>query len=225
MTFAPPASPEWMAIQPHVTAHHLDDEDAHVRLGGRVQAVDRLRRDADRRVEAEGVVGGGQVVVDGLRNTDDMDAVLVVQARGHAQGVLAADRDERLDLLLGEVLLDAPDAVLLLERIRPRGAEDGAATGQDAAYGGDVEPDGVVLERPAPAVAEADEVVVVLLHALADDAPDDGVESGAVAASGQYSDPHGKVPSPRLPEGTHANSDPGHFVMGRKGNSVEMCGC
>ena len=34
-------------------AHHLDDHDAVVRLGGRVQPVDRLGRDRDRRVEAE----------------------------------------------------------------------------------------------------------------------------------------------------------------------------
>src|SRR6185312_2516603 len=104
----------------------------------------------------------------------------------------------------------------------PRGAEDGAAARQDAAHGGDVEPDGVTLQRTPPAVPEAGEVVAVLLYALADDAPDDGVEPGAVAASGQYSDPHGKVPSPRLPGVGHANSDPGHFGMGGKVNSGEL---
>ncbi len=67
--------------------------------------------------------------------------------RGDAERVLAADRDERLDLLLGEVLLDAADAALLLQRVRPRGAEDGAAARQDAAHGGDVQPDGVVLRE------------------------------------------------------------------------------
>ena len=167
-------------------------------LGGGVQPVDGLGGDADRGVEAEGVVGGGQVVVDGLGHADAVDAVLVGEPGGDAEGVLAADRDERVDLVLGEVLLDAADAVLLLEGIGARGAEDGAAAGQDAAHGGDVERDGVAFERTAPAVPEADELVAVLLHALADDGPDDGVEPGAVAASGQYSDPHGNVPSPRM---------------------------
>ena len=53
------------------------------------------------------------------------------------------------------------------------------------------------FERAAPAVPEADELVAVLLHALADDGPDDRIEPGAVAAPGQHSDPHGIIPSPR----------------------------
>ena len=40
-----------------VAAHRLDDDDPVVRLGGRVAAVDRVGRDRDGRVEAEGVVG------------------------------------------------------------------------------------------------------------------------------------------------------------------------
>ena len=46
------------------------------------------------------------------------------------------------------------------------------------------------LERALPAVAEADELVAVLLHALAHDGPDHRVETGAVAAAGQHSDAH-----------------------------------
>jgi hypothetical protein len=191
MTFAPPARPEWRAI---------DDQDAHVGLGGGVQPVDGLGGDADRGVEAEGVVRGGQVVVNGLRDAHTGHVVLVGQPGGHAQGVLAADDDERLHPQPGEVLLDTADAAALLQRVGPRGAEDGAAAGQDAAHGGDVETDGVVLQGSSPAVPEAGEVVAVLLHALADDGPDDGVEAGAVAASGQYSDAHGTVPSPQVPD-------------------------
>ena len=70
---APPAIP--MQGDPAgVAAHHLDDDDAVVRLGGRVQPVDRLGGDRDRRVEAEGVVGAGEVVVDRLRDADDGEA-------------------------------------------------------------------------------------------------------------------------------------------------------
>ena len=58
-----------------VAAHHLDDQDPVVAVGGGVQAVDRLHRDVDRGVEAEGVVGGAEVVVDRLRHPDDVDAV------------------------------------------------------------------------------------------------------------------------------------------------------
>ena len=62
----------------HVPAHHLQHHDAVVGLGGRVQPVDRLRRDRDRRVEPERVVGCGQVVVDRLRDADDGEVVLPV---------------------------------------------------------------------------------------------------------------------------------------------------
>ena len=51
-------------------ATRLADEDPVVRLGGGVQPVDRLHRDVDRGVEAEGEVGAGQVVVDRLRHAD-----------------------------------------------------------------------------------------------------------------------------------------------------------
>ena len=78
---------------PGVPAHHLDDEGPVVRLRGRVQPVDGLHRDVDRGVEAEGEVGGVEVVVDGLRYADDVHAVLV-QLGGDAEGVLTADGDQ-----------------------------------------------------------------------------------------------------------------------------------
>src|SRR5215218_8592665 len=54
-----------------VPAHDLDDEGAVVAVAGGVQPVDRLHRDTDGGVEAERVVGGVEVVVDGLRDADD----------------------------------------------------------------------------------------------------------------------------------------------------------
>ena len=89
-----------------VAAHHLDDQHPVVAVGGGVQAVDRLHRDVDRGVEAEGVVGGAEVVVDRLRHADDADAVLGVQPRGDAERVLAADRDQRRRLRRRQALDD-----------------------------------------------------------------------------------------------------------------------
>ena len=116
-----------------VPAHHLDDQRAVVRLGGRVQPVDRLHRDVDRGVEAERVVGGVEVVVDRLGYADDVHAVLV-QLGGDAEGVLAADRDQGVDAELLEVRLDLLDAAVDLERVGARRAEDRAAARQDAAH-------------------------------------------------------------------------------------------
>ena len=112
-----------------VAAHRLDDDDPVVRLGGRVAAVDRLGRDRDGGVEAEGVVGAVEVVVDRLRDADDRQVLLGEEPRRDAERVLAADRDERVDLL--ERALDALDAALVLERVRARGADDRAALVQD----------------------------------------------------------------------------------------------
>ncbi len=109
-----------------VSAHDLDHQRAVVRLGRGVQPVDRLHGDVDGGVEAEGVVGGTEVVVDGLRHSDDVDAE-VVQLGGDAEGVLAADRDQRVDPELGEVRLDLLDATVDLERVGARRAEDRAA--------------------------------------------------------------------------------------------------
>ena len=80
-----------------VPPHHLDDHHAVVRLGGRVQAVDRLGRDRHRGVEPEGVVGRGEVVVDRLRHADDREVLLSVKTGRHAERVLAPDRDERVE--------------------------------------------------------------------------------------------------------------------------------
>jgi hypothetical protein len=62
-----------------VAAHHLDHHHAVVRLGGRVQPVDRLGTDRDRSVEAEGVVRRREVVVDRLRDADHGQLVLGVE--------------------------------------------------------------------------------------------------------------------------------------------------
>ena len=97
--------------------------------GGRVAAVDRVGGDGDRGVEAEGVVGAVEVVVDRLRHADDGKTELGVEPGRDAERVLAADRDQRVDLL--ERALDAFDAALELVRVRARRADDRAALVQD----------------------------------------------------------------------------------------------
>ena len=172
-----------------VPAHDLDDQDAVVALRGGVQPVDGLGGDVDRGVEAERVVRAREVVVDRLRHADDVDARLV-QLGGDAEGVFAADGDQRVD---AEVLQVAPDplhAVLDGERVGPRRAEDGAAPREQPAHGRDVQRHGGGLERPAPAVTEPEERVAVLGDALANDGPDHRVEPGAVPASGEHADAH-----------------------------------
>ncbi len=172
-----------------VTPHDLDDEHPVVALGRGVEPVDGLGSDGHRGVEAEGVVGGAKVVVDGLRHPDYGQAGRS-QLGGHAEGVLAAYHHQRLHPEALHRLEDPALAVLGGVGIGPARPEDGATPGQDAPDSPDVEGHHVPLERAAPAVPEPDELVAVGLDALADYCPDDGVEPGAVAASGQDSDAH-----------------------------------
>ena len=86
--------------------------------------------------------------------------------------------------------VDPLRAAVDLVRVGPRGAEDRAAAGQDAAHLLDAQRAGVAVERTAPAVPEADELVPVRRDALAHDRPDDRVQPGAVAAAGEHADPH-----------------------------------
>ena len=101
-----------------MTAHHLDDHDAVVRLGCRVQPVDRLGADRDRGVEAECVVGSREIVVDRLRDPHDREVVLGVQACRDTERVLAADRHERVEALRREMLEHTLDRAFDPERIR-----------------------------------------------------------------------------------------------------------
>ena len=105
-----------------VTAHHLHDHHAVVRLGRRVEPVDRLRGDEDGRVETEGVVGAAEIVVDRLRNADDREGVLLVEPRRDTQCVLAADRHEGVDTGALEGLPDPLDPAVELVGVRARRA-------------------------------------------------------------------------------------------------------
>ena len=184
MTSAPPGHPAHDRDPARVPAHHLDDHDAVVRLGGRVQPVDRLGGDGQRRVEAERVVGRREVVVDRLGHADDRERVLLEEPRGDAERVLAADGDERVEPLRCEVLEHALDAVLELVRVRPRRAEDRAAARQDPRDRAVVERLELALDEPAPALADADHLVAAVERAPRHRA-DDRVQTRAVASAGE----------------------------------------
>src|SRR5262249_11502020 len=103
------------------------------------------------------------------------------------EGVVAADRDKGVELVAFPDREGAQDVVGRLVEIRPRGAQDGAALVDDLADVLHVEVDLVVVAEAGPAVHEADALPFrgPVMGEAGDDAPDDGVEAGGVAAAGE----------------------------------------
>ena len=156
-----------------------------------MQPVDSLGGDLHRRVEAEGEIGAGEIVVDGLRHTHQVDSHLV-QLGGHAEGVLAADGHHRAHVERAEVADHHVRAARLLERVGPAGAEDGATQMEDAAgrFAGETEVQGRV-HQTAPALPDAHHLEAVLL-AAPDHRTNHRIETRAVSTAGQDRDLHGR---------------------------------
>src|SRR5207248_7036065 len=124
------------------------------------------------------------------------------------QRVLAADRDQAVDLAPGQRLAGALPAAVERVGVGARRAQDRAAAGQYPPGVVEVELHRVVLQHAGPPVPEAEHVVAVGAHGLADDGAYDRVEAGAVAAAGQ--DPHARhARGLLLPAGQVAGDDPG----------------
>ena len=145
-----------------VAAHHLDHHHPVVGLGRGVQAVDRLGRDVQRGVEAEGDVGGAEVVVDRLRHPEHVDAVLGVQpVRARRACPRRRSRSARRGPALSRFSRSArprPRALKGFVREVPRIVPP---RGRIPRVGLDRQLLVIVLERPAPAVAKADDRVPV----------------------------------------------------------------
>ena len=199
MTSAPPAIPARGRYPPGASSHDLDHHDAVVRLGGRVQPVDRLRADLHRGVEADRDVRSRDVVVDRLRDADDREAVLRMEAMRDRQRPLAADRHHAVELEGPGVVEDERDAAFLPEAVVARRAEDRPAAREDPADRPAIERDGVAFREASKAVADADDFVPVR-DRPAHDRADRRVEAGAVAATGEDSErAHGQYRNMGLP--------------------------
>ena len=178
---------------PDVAAHDLDDHAPVVGLRRCAEPVDGLGRDGMGRVEAEGVVGAAEIVVDGLRDADDVQTLFVHESGGTGQSSLAADRNDRVDAV-GAHHLTHPLRPAALIGVGARSAEDGAAAAGESTNVEHRHVEHIVFEQAAPPVADSDERILVGANALADDSADDRVESGAVTAGGQYTYLHSNCP-------------------------------
>ena len=180
-----------------LVAHDLDDKHAAVTRGSGVDVVDALGGDVDGARKAKGHLGAPGVVVDGLGQGDNVEA-LFAQAVGSLGGAVAAQHKQavELQLVIGvdhrRHLLDAIGLgnIQTLERRAAR-AQDGAAAGEDAAkIGGrhDAEP---AVDKALVAVLKTIDLdrLFAIGHECFDDATHGGVERLAVAATGKKTDP------------------------------------
>jgi hypothetical protein len=99
--------------------------------------------------------------------------------------IVAAERDERVDLVGLENFLRLLDAAGNLLHVGARGVQDGAALELNAVGVFESERNEIVIENAAPAIQEADEFVAVVVDALPDRRINDRIQSGAIAAAGQ----------------------------------------
>ena len=163
-----------------------------VALGGVAQPVEGVGRHLDGGPEAEGVVGGGEVVVDRLGHRHDVDAHLP-QLGGDPQRAVAADHDQRVDPGGAHVLDHLGGAVggaAAGQRVGEGvgavgGAEDRAAEADQVADVGGAEPAEAPLDEPREAVQHPHDLGAVDPLGGADDGADHGVEAGGVAAAGE----------------------------------------
>src|SRR4029077_7995838 len=86
-----------------VPAHDLDYDHAIMSLGRRVHAINRAGCDVNRRIKAEGEVGAGQVIVDGLGHAHHLHAVLKKLLRDR-ESIVATNRDQAIAAILLQIL-------------------------------------------------------------------------------------------------------------------------
>src|SRR5690242_17455549 len=166
-----------------VASHDLADENAVVRLRGGVQAIDSLGGDHYGGVEAKADIGAAEVVVNGLGNADAVDAALA-ESKRDGLGVVAAKRDERIELVALDGLQALFKAARHLLYVGARRAQNRAALLQDAGGRLQVQRHGDVVDDAAPTFHKADKLIAVVLNSLAHRGANDSVQTGAVAAAG-----------------------------------------
>lgn len=181
----------------NLVAHDLDDEHAPVTRRGSVDVVDALGGDVDGACKTKRHLGAPGVVIDGLGQGDNVEA-LFAQAVGGLGGAVAAQHKQavELQLMIGMDhrghLLDAVSLgnIQALERRAAR-TQDGAATGEDAAKIGGRHDTESAVDKALVAVLKTINLdrLFAIGHKRFDNAAHGGVERLAVAATGKKTDP------------------------------------
>ena len=167
-------------------------------LGGVAEGVEHLQSGVQRGVKADGLLGGGDIVIDGGGNTDGGNAV-VGQIRGTAEGTVTAYGYDRVDLMVVAGLQGLGHTLSGLELGATAGVQNGAAAGHDVGNADGVKGAQVALAHDLGIrlVGRAQKACVAAqnahhLKALAQGATggraNGGVHTGGVATRGKDTD-------------------------------------
>ena len=145
-------------------AHDLNDEDAAVRGSGGVDIIDALGGNVQSAVETECHICAVEVIIDGLGQCNDIEALFAEEIRGLGGAVAAAHNQAvKLQLMIGLLhCLDLVQSVLIgiadgLEGA-PAGTEHCAAAGQDALEISAVQKPELAVDQALVAIFEAIEL-------------------------------------------------------------------
>ena len=116
-------------------SHDFNDHDALVGFGCGVEPVDGFGHDLHGGIESERVVRTGEVVVDGLWNTDNRIAFLLEKPMRDTQSILATDGYERVQAILLPIRLKLLKMFDLFKWISSGCAQNRAASRKDAGDG------------------------------------------------------------------------------------------
>ena len=164
-----------------VTTHALYNEAARVGSGGGVQTIDALHGDVARRIKTKGVIGAGEIVVDGLRHADHLHAHLR-ELVGNAERIVAADGNHAFEAEAFEGFADALRAVLFLHDVGAAALKNRTALGLKAFHVFEREPAAFTRQRAAPAGGKAVHFDA-RRRTFFDDAADNRVQAGAVSTT------------------------------------------
>src|SRR5260370_19815127 len=106
----------------------MNAEGALVSEGGIADSVDSVECGVDGGVEADRVVGAGDIVVDRRRDYEDGNASLVAEGRRADHRALATDDDQRFDLVPLQIARCQTARGRSAELRRARGFQEVAAT-------------------------------------------------------------------------------------------------
>src|SRR5205809_7464254 len=89
-----------------------------------MQAIDFVRNDGNRRVKPKGKISSANIVVDGLRNPDDLQSMLLPNIARRGKRSFAANYNQCAQTKSLPIVFDCGNGLVVLQRIKARRAQN-----------------------------------------------------------------------------------------------------